>query len=957
MYYKIFIIIFFAYFSKSISQKLQITEFMASNKGIVADNLGDASDWIELYNASPTTIDLKNYSLTDDKKDKGKFKFPELQLPPSAYHVIWASGEKRTFVKLPPDIDIKFKSAGMADGNYSFISINEEDRSLNQRGINLVVLSSTGEYIKSLAFDTYISFEESDSLAIYLKSLLPGQIVIFSIKDDASNSLTYEAREVIASLGSKKIYDLSYRDSWGMISIKGKGAVCECYRKMGDGEAKSDISYIHADFKLDSEGEYIGIYDVNENVIDSVTFGTQIADRSYGRIPSTPNKWAFLSKPSPGSANNNSQIRYGQVAPPVFSPSKSISSEPMNIMINSTDSTCKIYYSLDGSVPDSHSSLYDNKPLLITKSSVIRAYCSKDNYFDSDITTQTYIIKPYKTLNIVSLVTSPDNLWDPEYGIYTVGNDSTQPNYCGRGERWERPAIYSLIDINGKTMIHSDCGLRIHGGASRSIPKKSFRLYFGEPIDYYPKIIDSEDPPRQDVVILSGGGNDSVADPRVLGQAWSLIRDQLMMRLYEILGYPRVNKYPILLYLNGEYWGIYILSERINRQFLKNHVNIENADLIKDNALAEEGTLDHWEETIGFFSTKDFTITENYEKALELINVENFTDYYILNLFGANWDWPTHNIYCYSDIETKTKWNWLMWDADCSFLSTPKHNTFKEILFTKKNNEIFYNLIKNEKYRNFFINCISYILNNKITPERICSTIDSLALLIEAEIENETNRWGGSKTQWVENIRRIKNFAIERPSHFRNIMNAELNVGGQVYLRILNENMNQGVVKINGNQIEDFPFSGIYFANIPIQLEVQPGENFFFKTWGINQFHTEFTVNIKESDTLNLCLEFEEIKTFKKTKGTFEVIANYPNPFSTITNIKIFSIADTEIEIEIYNLNGQSVTSMREKINSGYNTITWDAKNKSGYRIPSGVYLYAISDSTCQKIKKVTLLR
>jgi hypothetical protein len=192
-------------------------------------------------------------------------------------------------------------------------------------------------------------------------------------------------------------------------------------------------------------------------------------------------------------------------------------------------------------------------------------------------------------------------------------------------------------------------------------------------------------------------------------------------------------------------------------------------------------------------------------------------------------------------------------------------------------------------------------------------------------------------------------------------MNAELKLGGPVYLRILNEEIDQGFVKINGNLIEDFPFSGVYFANIPIQLEVQSKDDYVFKSWGNRQDSTEIIVNIAESDTLNLFLEFEQIESSIKTEETvevtFEISENYPNPFNAKTNIKIFSNIDTEIEIDFYNVNGQLVTSRREKINSGYNTINWDARNESGYPLPSGIYLYSVSDPKCRIIKKMTVLR
>ena len=182
-------------------------------------------------------------------------------------------------------------------------------------------------------------------------------------------------------------------------------------------------------------------------------------------------------------------------------------------------------------------------------------------------------------------------------------------------------------------------------------------------------------------------------------------------------------------------------------------------------------------------------------------------------------------------------------------------------------------------------------------------------------------------------------------------------MGKNVYINILNKHVTQGNVKINGNPIKHFPFHGTYFANIPIQLTIEPHDDYIFKSWGNGQENTEITVNLNELDTLSFFLQFEKIENFKKETGTFRVLANYPNPFSSKTNIKLFSIADTDIKIEIFNVKGQLVLSMNEKIQSGYNIITWDAENDLAYSMPSGLYFYVISDSECTVVKKMTLLR
>ncbi len=933
--------------------QLLITEFMASNNGRILDNYGDSSDWIEIYNAHNYSVDLGDYYMTDDKGIELKFKMPEFILAEGSFYVIWASGNYFQPVKLPSDLDIKFTSAGTVDGNIAAIFINGEQKSLDRRGINVVVVDPDGINCQTRSFDTYFSKEESDSLVQFLHQIQSGQIVVFSVKDEASNALSEEARNVIEAMGSRAISKLEYRDSWGMIAIKNVGVVQESYRKMGDGATSSNIPPVHANFKLDAGGEYIGIYTKRKSVIDSISFSSQITDRSFGRIPTVTDRWVFFSEPTPGLVNSISDIRFGQAPPPLLIPDKGYYPEPITVTILRPSENCHIYYTLDGSEPDSNSILYDNRGIFIEKPTVIRACCAKDNYFNSEIVSRIFVIKPQKSLNILSIVTSPDNLWDPDYGIYVVGNNPAEPNYGEKGERWERPALYCLMDSEGIDLVQAECSLRIHGGISRYIPKKSFRVYFEEPLQYYPNTVNKKAPPKQDVLILDGGGNDSVADPRAMGRNWSLIRDHLMMELYSRMGYSQTNKYPVALYLNGEYWGIYTIGERINNQFFENQVGIKNVDLIKDNVIAELGTLDFWHETIQFFKSSDFEYDQNYQIASSLINVENFTDYYILNLLSANWDWPTNNIYNYREIRKGTKWNWLVWDADICFGPSAEFNLVDKMISTEEGNEVFYNLIESDKFREYFVNRICYRLNEELHKNRLNAVLDSLVFLIEPEIKHESERWGESEYQWNENIRKMENFIQERPARFLENVDKAFKLGGLAHIKILNKHCDNGTIKINGYKVNKFPHDGVYYANLPIKFACEPHEGYIFRSWGSGQDSSEFISHLSKGDTLFLKVEIVEIESFRKLNGEFSIQAVYPNPFTAHIYINLFSIVEEEIEIQIYNIQGQCVTALKKKIRMGSNIIEWDATNRLGNLMPSGVYFIVI-----ENIKlKVTLIR
>jgi len=75
---------------------LVINEFMASNDGTVAASDGEYYDWIELYNASPNSIQLSDYGLTDNLSNPSKFILPNITLAAGDFILLWASDEALT---------------------------------------------------------------------------------------------------------------------------------------------------------------------------------------------------------------------------------------------------------------------------------------------------------------------------------------------------------------------------------------------------------------------------------------------------------------------------------------------------------------------------------------------------------------------------------------------------------------------------------------------------------------------------------------------------------------------------------------------------------------------------------------------------------------------------------------------------------------------------------------------
>lgn len=97
----------------AIASEVRLTEFMADNTKL-RDDLGDFSDWIEIFNSGTQPLSLGGWYLTDSDSARSKWRFPSgVVVPASSYLLVWASGQNRTNPAAPLHTNFKLsKSAG-----------------------------------------------------------------------------------------------------------------------------------------------------------------------------------------------------------------------------------------------------------------------------------------------------------------------------------------------------------------------------------------------------------------------------------------------------------------------------------------------------------------------------------------------------------------------------------------------------------------------------------------------------------------------------------------------------------------------------------------------------------------------------------------------------------------------------------------------------------------------------
>ena len=850
------------------TQPILINEVLASNGTILADEDGDYEDWIELHNPSTEPIDLEGYTLTDKPDDPNKWVFPQVTIQPKGFLLVWASGKDR---RTPGNWDfgrpliLEFESSGFNDGDVARILVNGEDKSLNLRGINVVRLDKDGSYIESTVYDTWASPDAADAMVRYLEGLSDGEIVIFAVRDEASENLNSRARAALETLGSEYIGQLGHQDSWGMISIVGQGKLVEDYRPSSEGPATESLvsnMILHTNFKLNKDGEFLALYAPDGTEVDSLSFSEQVRDVSYGRKPDGAGIWCFFSEPTPG-APNDTACATGIAEPPKFSASSGFYEGPITVALTASGGA-EIHYTLDSSIPTEASPRYTG-PLTIKRTQVVRARAFEADLIPSRAVTHTFFVDEGVHLPVLSLVTDPANLWDDDLGIYTEGRYPACPNYMQRGPKWERPVAVEFFEDDHSLAFTIDAGFRIHGGDTRMFPKKSFILLFREAYGqgrlYYPIFwedeFDKHDLDGFSSLVVRNAGNDGVGGlPR--------IRDPLMHALWLEEGGLVSAKRSVFVYLNGEPWGIYNLREHIDADYIVTNFGVEDFDFITEERTVRAGDAVHWDATLSFFEGHDLASDANYTQAQKLIDIKNFTDFQIFQIYGGNIDvWG--NYMRFRPRSPDGKWQWIMWDMDLTFGLEPEtpvsHNTLAWHTRDRLRPDLgpawadddlwltlmLRKLLENDEYRVYFIDRFADLLNTTLHPMHVVAVIDALASIIEPDISLEMARWssewGGSVDEWLANVEELRDFARRRPHYLRHYIIDAFGLIGTASLTI-EPPSGEGSVRVNTIMPTSYPWHGTYFQGVPVTLQAQPAPGYEFAGWSDRSLPSNGTVTI-----------------------------------------------------------------------------------------------------------------
>ena len=627
---------------------------------------------------------------------------------------------------------------------------------------------------------------------------------------------------------------------------------------------------LHASFRLDADGESIYLTAPDGRTIDSLAYDELPADVSIGRSPDGRDTWLLFDRPTPGSANEEAGFTGVTERPVLSQPSGFYSSNAVVVTI-AADPGDEIHYTLDGSEPTLLSPRY-RTPLAFTKTTVLRGRAFRPGHLPGPIATATYLIQEDLHLPVVSLATEPENLWDWETGIYVLGPNAQpqSPNWGANfWQDWEIPVHLALIHPGASSpAFELDAGAAVYGGWSRAHPQKSLAIYarpgYGASAIRYP-VFDEKPLDSFQSIVLRNSGND-----------WynTLFRDALMQRLVKDTAVDMLAYRPAAVFLNGEYWGIQNIREKVSEHYVAGNHGVGEIDMVEVLRAPEKyrtlhGSDEHYQAFLGYLEQSAMTAPEDFDYVEAAIDVENFIDYHIAQIFFGNTDWPGNNVKIWRPRTPDGRWRWILYDTDFGFglyNSDPRQETL--VFATATNGPEWPNpphstfvlrrLLLNEQFRHAFINRFADLLNGDLNPIHTLPLIKSFQEGIASEMPRHLARWNrGSVSQWLSEVRRLEDFAVRRPSPMRSQLRDFFDLGGEVSLRLDAVPAGAGSIRINRLDLDTFPWTGRYYPGIPVMVEARPRPGYRFTGWSGDVSGTERVSTIDPATASNVTAMFE----------------------------------------------------------------------------------------------------
>ncbi len=442
---------------------------------------------------------------------------------------------------------------------------------------------------------------------------------------------------------------------------------------------------------------------------------------------------------------------------------------------------------------------------------------------------------------ILSISIDPEDLWNDTTGIYTKGkyafwNDSTEHwENCNYQKNWEKKIFTTFIDTNNAVGFSQQAGIKVFGESTRRQPDKSMKIIarkkYGKKRFKY-RIFPEKDIKKYKQLVIRASGND---------YANTRFKDAMSAHLARNLGLDYMAWRPVNLFINGEYWGVYNLREKINEHFIaSNHkVKKDSVNITMGRWITQQGSGKAYTKMYYWFADLDTMDDKSYEKAKQFLNIRNYINYRVFQIYINNKD-SRGNIRYYNVSGAKDqRFKMILYDTDLGYgkysmnylekcispIPTDWYNPVWSTMYLSK-------LMQHPDFKNEFASQFAHLMNTSLHKDTMLAAIDMFEDLYMDELPRSSKGRPShlKKTyfpmdRWQDDVNSLRSYAKLRPKVMWQHLKKSLNLDDTFVLSLTGDS---GLVMINDNYPIHLPYTGKYFKNIPLEIKIIPDTGYVF---------------------------------------------------------------------------------------------------------------------------------
>lgn len=761
------------------------------------------------------------------------------------------------------------------------------------------------------------------------------------------------------------------------------------------GRNEEYLNQYHTNFKLSQTTgkDYIVLSDADENILESYKLSITMLNHSNCRGTDGSNEWKVCTKPTLNVSNNTVSQKYRRYTKaPTINLSAGYYNGSQTVSVNNNEENSILRYTLDGTNPTESSPEYAGL-ISIDQTTVVkvRSFSNDSEILTGKMDFSTFFINEEFSVPVFSV--AADQVIELANGIEYRPIGSIE--YFNLDKEREATS-YGSLDRHGKDswkLDHRslDWISRDEMGYSKAVKAKLFSY--------------SERDEYQKFMFRNSGDDNYPAIDDGYHEGSTHIRDEFVQTL-ALEGGMKLDQRAlqhVVLFLNGEYWGLYGMREKaVDHDYTKEYYNQDKFNIqylstwsFTVSQYGGSKARDDWEGIRDFILDNDMGVDMNYDVVEDSINLLSLIDYMIVNLNVVASDWLNFNTAWWRGLHPDgdhKKWGYILWDMDATFdyyfnfsgvpntqadavpcdleeIAIFIDGSFGSFGNVGSHAKIFLKLLdENETFKQLYYSRYADMMNTVFTCENMISTLDRLLNVTRPEMPKQIERWGGSMTEWESNVQKLKDFINQRCTLLDDGMiecYEELN--GPYQITLMTEPDGIGEIDFNTLDIESFPWTGDYFGGMENKIKAKVFKDFEdeykFSHWistsgnPISPDMQSRKANISISQPDTLIAVFKQIGVGTQELGDEYAFSLYPNPVMDNLLFEYNLESSANVNLSLHTILGGKVISFED--NNSYKSRGKHAENLdiSIVDLKSGLYIFVAEIDDKQRSFKINILR